>query len=321
LAWIGVDLGGTKLQGAVVDVRGGDVDVLRGGRRPTPPGEPAAVVQTITELVHELGGLDDVVAVGVGAPGAVDHRTGTVLQAPNLGWSDPVPLGEMLADALGATVVVDNDVNAGTVAEHHQGSGRGLRDLLVVFWGTGVGGGLVLDGRLRRGPAGYAGEIGHTVVRDGGRPCGCGHRGHVESYAGRAGLEREARLRHAQGEPTALVELAGSGRMRSRIFARALDMGDAVAIALLDEAVAALGAGIASAVTLLDLDAVVLGGGLGDRLGAAMVGRVEESVRSRLFASSSALRVRPASLGDLSGALGAAIVAHDALADRVHVPR
>jgi glucokinase len=207
-------------------------------------------------------------------------------------------------------VVLDNDVNVATVAEHRLGAARDTDDVLGVFVGTGVGGGLVLGGDLRRGVTGATGEIGHMVVEvELGRRCGCGLAGHVEAYAGRASIEREARRRHAEGEATALVDLAGDGRMKSSVVAKALAAGDPMAIELLDEAVRALGAGIASAVTLLDLPLVVVGGGLADKLGSGFVGRIEEAVRSRLFLASSPVRVVPAELGDLGGAIGAALLA------------
>jgi glucokinase len=175
-----------------------------------------------------------------------------------------------------------------------------------VWVGTGIGGGLILDGRLRRGPGGGAGEIGHMTLVGANRICTCGMVGHLEAIAGRASMEAEARRRHAAGTPTLMVKLAGDKRMKSSVFAKALDAGDAVVIELLDEAVSALGAVIASAATLVDLDRVVVGGGLAEKLGSSFVGRIEQAVRSRLFVRTSPLRVVPAALGDLAGALGAA---------------
>ena len=303
---IGIDLGGTKVQGVLLD---GD-EVVAEARIATPAGGDAAgVVAAVAECVAKLGG-DDGAPVGIGAPGAIDLEKGEIVRAPNLpGFDRRVPLAAMVAEATGSSrVVLDNDVNVGTLAELRLGAARGATDVLGVFVGTGVGGGLVLDGALRRGPLTLAGEIGHMVVREGGRECGCGHRGHVESYAGRASMEREARRRHAEGDTTVLVDLAGDGRMKSGVFAKALDAGDAVAVQLLDEAVAALGAGIAAATALLDLQLVVVGGGVAEKLGAPFVGRIEQAVRERLFVSSSPLRVVPAALGDHGGAIGAALL-------------
>src|SRR5438067_4930160 len=309
MTWIGIDLGGTKVYGVVVHGE----KVKKDAKRKTPlQGGPDAVVDTIAEVIADLGGTDGIKGIGVGAPGAVDHEAGAVRQAPNLaGWQEnDVPLGSLVSKALGGIpVLVDNDANAGTLAEHQRGAGRGTSDILGVWVGTGVGGGLVLDGRLRRGGTGFAGEIGHTVVHPGGRRCGCGGTGHLEAYAGRASMEREARDRAAHGRPNQLVELAGDGRMTSSVWANALEARDPVAVELIDTAVAALGVAVANAITLLDLDAVVVGGGLADRLGPTFVGRVEQAARDQVFAQRSAARVVPAALGDESGALGAALMA------------
>jgi len=307
MAVIGIDLGGTKIQG----VRLASGEVKDDAKLETPPDGPEAVAEAIASCVEKLGGVKHVDAIGIGIPGVVDVARGVVRRAPNLaGFESEVHFGPLVSRALGVErVVLENDVNAGTVAEHRLGAGKDADDVLGVFVGTGVGGGLVLGGRLHRGVTGAAGEIGHMVIREGGRQCGCGLDGHVEAYAGRAAIEREARRRQSAGEPTALVELAGDGRMKSSVLAKALDAGDRMAAELLDDAVEALGAGIASVVNVLDLGLVVVGGGVADKLGAGFVGRVEEAVRTRLFVPSSPVRVVPATLGDLAGAIGAALIA------------
>jgi glucokinase len=312
--WIGIDLGGTKIFGVVLDGE----EVTAEAKRKTPVAAGLdGVVDTIAAVVADLGGPDAAGGVGVGAPGIVDHARGTVRRAPNLpGFDAEVRLGPLLSKALdGVRVHVDNDVNVGVLAEHRMGAARGERDLLGIWVGTGVGGGVVLDGVLRRGPSGIAGEIGHTVVHPGGRMCGCGFPGHLEAYAGRGAMEREARERHAHGAKTALVDLAdgGSGRtpgrMTSGVWAKALAAGDAVAEELVDDAVIALGAAAVSAITLLDLSVVIIGGGLGDKLGASFAGRVEQAARAELYILGSPLRVVPAQLGDRAGAIGAALMA------------
>jgi glucokinase len=297
---IGVDLGGTKVLAGVV--AGGAVSATI--KRPTPTGGPAAVVATLAEMVAELGGAE---RVGIGTPGVVDPGTGTVSHAPNLrGWDRAYPLAAELRSALGRTEVrVDNDVNVGVLGEWQAGAARGERDVLGVFVGTGVGGGLVLDGSLRHGPRGITGEIGHVTVVPGGRECTCGRLGHLEAYGGRAGMEAEARRRHAAGASTALVDLAGDGRMKSGVFAKALSSGDEMASALLGDAVDALGLAIASALTLLDVPVVVVGGGVADKLGRSLVERVAAAVEANVLAGS-AVDVRPAALGDLAGVVGAA---------------
>ena len=311
MAAIGIDLGGTKIFG--VRLKGADGTVAGEAKGKTPThGGPLGVVDAIAEVVQELGGVGPGDVIGVGAPGVIDVDKGVVRAAPNLpGWIEPFALGPALAETLGIErALIDNDVNVGVVAEHRMGAGRGASELLGVFVGTGVGGGLILDGRLRRGRTGLAGEIGHVVVKAGGRPCGCGGRGHLEAYAGRAGMERRARELEAKGQDTALVELAKAKRMTSSVWAKALAAGDQVAITLIDEAVGALGRAIAGAVLLLDIELVVIGGGLADRLGPAFVGRIEQAARSELFGGgASPVRIVPAELGDRAGAIGAALLA------------
>jgi len=308
VCWVGIDLGGTKIYAVVFD----GTEVLAEGKAKTPTqGGPLAVVDAMAAVVRDLGPIDGLAGVGVGAPGVIDPNEGTVQQAPNLpGWMEPFDVAEALSSALdGVPVAVDNDVNVGTLAEHRLGAGKGADSLLGVFAGTGIGAGVILDGELRRGPTGAAGEIGHMIVRRGGRLCGCGGRGHLEAYAGRAAMERRARDLERKGRDTVLVDLAPARRMTSGVFVKALAGGDAVATELIDDAVGALGVAIASAVSLLDISLVVVGGGLADRLGPTFVERVEEACLADVFPRSPDLRIIPAALGDRGGSMGAALMA------------
>lgn len=303
---VGVDLGGTKVFAVAVDHGG----VVAEAKTKTPVnGGPLGVVDAIAALVREVAG-EELEAVGVGAPGAVDFDTGVVRSAPNLrGWLEPFPLASALSEVLGGVPVrVDNDVNVGTLAECKAGAAVGRRDVLGVFVGTGVGGALVLDGDLRRGPTGFAGEIGHMVVRPGGRRCGCGGKGHLEAYAGRAGMERRARQAADRGRDTRLVELAPTRRMTSSVFAKALADGDALAVSLVDRAVETLGQALSVAAVLLDVDFVVVGGGLADRLGPSFVKQTEDAVRSFMPPGQSQIQLVPAELSDRGGAIGASLL-------------
>lgn len=314
MSWVGIDLGGTKIYAVVFD----GADVLAEAKTKTPTqGGPLAVVDAMAGVVRDLGPVDDLAGIGVGAPGVIDPEAGTVRQAPNLhGWMEPFGVAEALSSALGGVpVAVDNDVNVGTLAEHRLGAGKGADDVLGVFAGTGIGAGVVLDGVLRRGPTGAAGEIGHMIVRRGGRLCGCGGRGHLEAYAGRAAMERRARDLERKGRDTMLVDLAPGKRMTSGVFVKALAAGDGVAVELIDDAVGALGVAIASAVSLLDVALVVVGGGLADRLGPSFVARVEEACRADVFPRNPELRIVPAALGDRGGSIGAALMAADRVSD------
>jgi glucokinase len=312
----GVDLGGTKVQGVVVDQHGKRLGEAR-GKTPV-EGGPAAVVAEIAGVVKTAAKAAKVpvgklAGVGIGSPGRVDPKTGELFGAANLpGFREPVPLGAMVGDALGVKrVLVGNDVVAATLAEHQLGAGRGFDDLLVVFAGSGVGGALVLGGELRPGAHGAAGEIGHMVVVEGGELCPCGRRGCMEAYAGRVALERAARAAAAAGRPTELLAIQQRlrrPRMTSGVWKAALDAGDPLAHELIDRAVEALGAAIASAVNLVDVQAVLIGGGLGDKLGEPFVRRIETAMIPHLFLPPSQLQVRLGELGDYAGASGAALL-------------
>jgi glucokinase len=315
----GIDLGGTKVQAVVLD---GDGEVAGQGRTQTPTeGGPPEVVAAIAAALAEAAaaagsGPGDLDGLGVGSPGQIDQAAATVAGAANLpGFEDPVALAELVAEATGVGhVLLDNDVNAGTLAEHRHGAGRGHAELLAVFAGSGVGGALVLGGELRRGWRGAAGEIGHTVVVLGGERCSCGRLGCMEAYAGRVSFERRAREAAEAGRATALFDLMrqrGRERMTSGVIAAALDAGDELAVALLDQAIAALAAAIASAVNLVDVGLVVLGGGLAEKLGDPFTERVAEAMAPHLFAQPPRVKVTGATLGDLGGAIGAAELPHD----------
>jgi glucokinase len=308
----GLDLGGTKIQAVVTD---GGATVLGRARRETPrQGGPEAVVFELAEALRAA--LDDagiepmgLAGIGVGAPGSIDVETGMVVQVANLDrWDAPFPLGPALATEMGRAVTIGNDVNVAVDAERRFGAGRDFDSFLGVFWGTGVGGGIVIDGRPLVG-RGSAGEIGHTCSKPGGRRCNCGLEGCVEAYAGRGALEERAR-ELAKERPTILFELMekrGRDRLTSGVWLRALQAGDEVAESLIQRAVQALGVGIGSAVSLLDVEAVVIGGGLGERLGSDWLSRIEAAANEHTF-----FRERPvyrlAELGDLGGAIGASLL-------------
>jgi glucokinase len=307
----GVDLGGTKIQTVVL--KGGTV--AGESRVPTPDAGVDAVVQAIAETVQGAladAGADpsELAAVGIGTPGEV--QDGTVSRAWNVpGFGMRVELGPLVSKALdGVQVTLENDVRAAVLGERRRGAGRPFRNFIGVFVGTGVGGGIVLDGTLREG-LGAAGEIGHTVVKDRGRKCGCGRRGCLEAYAGRASMEATARRWvEKKGRSTILFDLMkekGRDRLTSGVIAAALEKDDGMAKRLIDDAVWALGLALASTQNLLDLEAIIVGGGLGDRLGQPFVDRIAESMQPRLFVPEHAPAMLTTQLGDLSGAVGAAV--------------
>jgi glucokinase len=308
----GIDLGGTKIQAVVVDE---DHNVLGSARRPTPTtGGPADVTRELEAGLRDAAAAaevdpSDLDGVGVGTPGRVED--GNVTQARNLpDWEGTFPLGPTLSQALGVKVRIGNDVQVATAAEFRLGAGRLYESLLGVFWGTGVGGGLILERRPWRGRGG-AGEIGHMVIEIDGARCMCGRRGCVEAYAGRASMERHVQKLVEKGRKTKLFDLMaerGRTRLTSGVWARALEHGDKLAVQLIDRAVGALGAGIASAQNLIDVEGVIIGGGLGVRLGHPYAKRIAEAMQPHLFADSRPPHVHVAALGDLGGAVGAALL-------------
>jgi glucokinase len=258
-----------------------------------------------------LKGTRELAGVGVGSPGAVDEKAGTVSGAGNLpDWAGSFPLGPTLSEALETDIALGNDVGVATDAELALGAGREVSSLIGVFWGTGVGSGIILDRKPWLG-RGAAGELGHTVVKMGGRRCLCGRRGCVEAYSGRAAMEARARKLNAKGKPTDLFKLMKKNdrtRLTSSIWARALERKDGLARELIDDAIEALGAGIASAVNLLDVEMIIIGGGLGIRLGQPYVDRIEVAMKPHLFVDERPPAVRLAELGDLGGAIGASML-------------
>jgi glucokinase len=310
----GIDLGGTKIQAVVVDAQH---VVLGQARRATPTtGGPAGVAEAMAAAVREAAAaasLDTTALthVGVGSPGTVDAAAGTVSSAKNLpGWAGRYGLGPELHELLGTPIALGNDVQVATDAEAALGAGREYDSMLGVFWGTGVGGGIVLGGKPWLGRGG-AGEIGHVCVKVDGALCPCGRRGCVEAYAGRGALERHARELHDKGEHTELFKIArkrGRERLTSGIWAAALERKDPLATKLIDRAVAMLGAGVASVDNVLDVEIIILGGGLGVRLGEPFAARIAEAMQPHLFFSDRPPPVVVAALGDLGGAIGASLL-------------
>jgi glucokinase len=313
----GVDMGGTKIQTAIVRA-GKSIGEVRVS---TPLEGAASVVEAVLGTIDEAAaaaGINpaELAGIGIGFPGIYDQETGDTLSAPNLvGFDKRYPLGSRVSKKLGGVpVIFDNDVRAAIVGEQRAGAGRPFQDFLGVFVGTGVGGGVVLGGKMRRG-RGAAGEIGHTVVKDGGRRCGCGRQGCLEAYAGRGRIEATARKLVEKGESTILFDLLaqkGRHRLTSGVIATALKQGDAMTRMLIDEAVWALGISMASAQNLLDFEAIIIGGGLGDRLGQPFIDRVGQSMLPHLLLDKRPPKMLGTELGDLSGAIGAALLAADA---------
>jgi glucokinase len=306
---IGVDIGGTKVAAGVVDEAG---QIVRRVRRETPPGDRDGLLANIADAVAALRADHEVTAVGVAAAGFVDAKRGIVLLAPNLPWRDE-PLKDELERRTGLPVMVENDANAAAWGEYRFGGGRG-DDVVCVTVGTGVGGGIVLDGRLLRGFWGLAGEIGHMRVQPGGRPCGCGQRGCWEQYASGQALVREARQLAAEDRAAAGVLLGlGDGTPEGILgpdVTTAAQRGDPVAVAAFHSVGTWLGEGLAQLAAVLDPAAFVIGGGVseaGDVLLDPARKAYEATLTGRAYRELA--DIRPAELGNAAGLVGVADLA------------
>ncbi len=307
---IGVDVGGTKVAAGLVDEDGA---VLARTRRPTPAGSAEQVAEVIAGVVAELRQSADVVGVGLGAAGFVDASRARVLYAANLSWRDE-PLRDEVARRTGLPVVVENDANTAAWAESRFGAARGEPDVVAVTVGTGIGGGIVLDGRLYRGGFGGAAEFGHLQVVPGGRRCGCGQRGCWEQYCSGRALLREAReiadVRPAFG--ARLLELGG-GRpegLTALDVTRAAQEGDPAAGECFAVLGAWLGQGMADLAAVLDPGVFVVGGGVADA-GELLLEPARRTYAERLTGSGHrpVAEIRAARLGNDAGLVGAADLA------------
>jgi glucokinase len=312
--YLGIDLGGSKIAAAVVDVATGAL----AGRTvvPTEAHEgPDAVVGRMAALALEacraagvrpeqLGGL------GVGVPGVFDLASGRTLFLPNLPTTWPgVPVGEPLRRALGCPAWLINDARAFVLAEASFGAGRGARTVVGLTLGTGIGGGIALDGRLHMGIDGTAGEIGHMTIDPHGRPCGCGNHGCLETFASGPAITTLGIGAVVNGRTTRIGELAGYdlNRVTPETVLHAAEQGDEVAREILGRAGAALGVGVANLVTILSPDRVILGGSVA-RLGEWLFGPVRAAVRERVRAVPvERVQILPAALGGDAGVIGAAV--------------
>jgi glucokinase len=305
---VGIDIGGTKVLGAVVDPNG---EIVAQTRRPTPAEDTAKIVATIVETVQELAAKHSVSSVGIGAAGWIDAGRSTVLFAPNLAWRNE-PLRDRVAEAVGLPVVVENDGNAAAWAEFAFGAARDADDSMVLFTvGTGIGGGIVYNGELMRGTHGIAAELGHTQSVPDGRICPCGRPGCVEQYASGMALVRYAKDA-AQADPASaehLLAFAGGSieGIDGPMVTRAAQAGDPAALAAFEQIAMWLAGAMADIVQVLDPQVVVIGGGVveaGDLLLGPARRYFHETLaqRHRLPVA----EVRPALMGNQAGVIGAA---------------
>lgn len=305
----GVDLGGTNIQVGILDAKG---KVLGRAKTKTDPESGFdGVVERLIKVVREACAeskvpFESLACIGVGTPGPVDPATGVVLEAVNLRW-DNAPLKDVLAKKTGRAVVVDNDVNAAIYGEWKRGAGKGATDLMAVWVGTGVGGGLVLRGQPYSGHFHTAGEIGHMILVPGAAP---GSRSLEHNCSRTAVAERIAQLIRANRK-SALSPVVNEGkRIKSKAMAEAYQAGDALVCEVVNDSADRLGMAVGSIGTLLSLERVIIGGGMADALGEGYVSRVRAAAIREAFPKAvKKMEVVPSALGDDAGIIGAGLLA------------
>lgn len=305
---VGIDIGGTKVALATSDPEG---RIIARDRFPTrvelgPRAIIEAIIGRVKKLATQSGG--SIKAIGVGCGGPLDPAAGVILSPPNLpGW-DRVPLGEMLAGALGAPAYVDNDANAAALGEYRFGAGAGCQVFVYVTVSTGIGGGVVVDGALVHGVGAGAGEIGHQTILPDGPPCNCGNRGCLEALASGTAIARRARERLREPWHTTLLGV-GDAPVTAEDVARAARTKDPLALEIWRECVGYLGIGLANVITILAPEVVVVGGGVAGA-GDLLFNPLREAVQRRVFlVPLSGVSIVPSRLGDDVGVIGALTLA------------
>ena len=301
---LGVDIGGTNVKLGIVSEKRA---IIEHGLLPTPAGGPEAAAEKVAEWCAARranhGGVE---AAGIACAGLIDGARGFLYTSPNLpGWEN-APLGEIFGRRLGVPVAVDNDVNCAVWGEYVMGAGRGTRHFVAVTLGTGVGGGIVIDGKLYHGAQGLAGEIGHHVIIEGGPPCSCGGRGCLEAVIGSSAIVARA-VEMAERRPGS--RLSGRGGLTVRDIHEAALLGDVAAVETLAETGRLLGIGLSNVVHILNPETVAVGGGVAGA-GDFILEPARKSMKEHLIGDIlSAVRIVPAELGNMASFLGASMLA------------
>ena len=312
---VGVDMGGTKILSAVIDADG---NILGTAKVPTKANEGTSIViDRIADGIQKAIGKSGVPhasieAVGIGAPGPLDPETGVVIFAPNLGWRD-VPLKAELEARVGIPTFVDNDVNVGTLGEHAFGAGKGVQNIVGIFVGTGIGGGIILHGELFHGASKTAGEIGHIIVKADGPRCGCGVRGCLEALASRTAMTKQfQKAIEKKGKKSVISKLTNGdlSAIRSGVLAKAIRANDKLTLKVFKKATKYLGVGIGSIVNFLNPEMIILGGGVVEALDDTFLDDIRAAAEKYALPNTlDGVQIVRAELGDNSGILGAAALA------------
>jgi glucokinase len=313
---IGIDIGGTKLAVVISDREG---NIIKKVRRPSlaqrgPEPMVADLIDMVREVMKETGvKAESIIGVGVSCGGPLDSEKGIIYEPPNLpGW-DGVPLKQMLESALGIPALVENDANAGALAEYMFGAGRGTRNMIYMTMSTGVGGGIIADGRLIRGATDTAGEVGHMTIVIDGLPCGCGKRGCLEAYASGPSIARRMREALKDVYNNIMLDMVNGDRSKlsSEILLEAVKSGDELAIRLLNETAFYMGLGIANLVNILNPEVVTIGT-IAIKAGDLLMEPLRETVKKEsMKIPGNKVKVVPSALGDMIGDMAAlAIILH-----------
>ncbi len=313
---LGIDLGGTKTLAAVVDITTGEVIASERKRTHAEKGQEY-IAQHITHLSTaalesaKLPNDAKIVAVGIGAAGQIDRKHGIVVDAPNLGVKD-MPMADILGKQFGKPVAVGNDVEVAALGEYIYGAGRGYSTFVVMFVGTGIGGGIVQNGRVYAGLTGTAGEVGHMTLQAGGRICPCGSRGCLEAYASRTAITTAIMAEIHHGRTSVLTEEAklqlaeGETIIRSGLLAHALNQGDDLVTEIVTEAADYLGYGLASVMNFYNPECIIVGGGVIEAIDLLFERAVHRARITALADPGGKTKIKRAKLGDFSGVVSAA---------------
>lgn len=316
---VGVDIGATKVQALVLDSNFKVVGRARRKMQSERGGEKSEerVVRTIREAI-ESAKIKKVQGIGAGAPGPSDPVRGVIIDTPNLSWKN-FPLAKVLGNAFKAKVVVDNDVNLGTYGEYKFGSIKDCRNVIGVFPGTGIGGGIIIDGALYRGFSGAAGEVGHMTVEVDGPYCGCGKRGCLEAVASRIAIAEQVAALAARGDAPSILAECGTdlAKIRSGMLLKAIRAGDTLVEGVVRKAAYYLGIGVGNLVNVLSPEAVVLGGGLVEAMTGIYLEEVRHGIKDHAMPFlRKGVKVVAAKLGDDACCMGAAMLIAERLGEK-----
>ncbi|MFH1096570.1 MAG: ROK family protein [Candidatus Desantisbacteria bacterium] len=307
---VGLDIGGTKIDAGILDASG---KILKKTRIYTEAHEGLdAVIQRIYNAIDTVieGIKASICGIGIGVPGQVDVKNGIVIFAPNMGWKN-VEIRKLIQERYDLPVEIENDANCGALAEARLGAGTGTGSLVWITVGTGIGGGIIIDGKLIQGANFAGGEIGHMIIEENGTVCGCGNRGCLEALAAGPAIIRQMREKITAGTQTAVLKMIDNDLDKITVggIAKAADMGDNLSLRILNRAGEYLGLGTVNLANILNPEVIILGGGVMEAAGHHLLKTIKDTVQKRALAqASNRLRIELAMLGNDAGLIGASLL-------------